>query len=84
MVATVQRAMITWLAVLLQPISGLYSSVFVPDLFWSSNLNRDPELCSNDKVMVSFDILSLVSNVHLQGTLQICVNALYSVGGSRF
>lgn len=80
MVAPFQREMTTWLAVLLQ----LISSVGVSDLFRYSDLNMDRELCSTDKVMVSFDILFFISNVHLQDTLQICVNALYRWGGSIF
>lgn len=37
---------------------------------------RNCPITSNDKIMVSFDIVSLYTNVPLQATAQICVDAL--------
>lgn len=51
--------------VALQPISDLYSSVWVSNSFLISYLIRDSELCSTEKVKVSFDNVSLLTNVYL-------------------
>lgn len=48
-----------------------------PHSFRFSLFIRDSDLCSVDKLMVSFDIVSLFTTVPLQETLQICTDALY-------
>lgn len=70
-VASVQHELAKCVAVLLQPILDLYSSVCVPDTFPFSNVIIYPKLCFPDKVLVFFEIVSLFTNVPLQDTLSV-------------
>lgn len=51
----------------------------IPTVFHliASNFIRNLEICSKDKLLVTFDIVSSYTNVPLQDTVQICSDALY-------
>lgn len=77
MVVSVQNIsqMVSWIT------SASFLSVFYVLyiwLIWLSNFIRNSDLCSGNKLMVTFDIVSLYTNVPLQDTLQICTDVLYS------
>lgn len=61
-----------------QPVPELFPAFCISDSFNVSNSIRNSEICSNNKPLVSLDIVSLYTNVLLEDTLHICTNALYT------
>ena len=71
-----------WLASLLQPVLERFSSHCISDSFTFArtmqNLDIDPNV-----FMCSFDVSSLFTNVPLEETIKICLEAFYDQSNSR-
>lgn len=74
---SVQHELDKWLTEILKPVSDSVSTYYISVSCKFSNFIRNSGICSVDKLLVSFDILSLYTNVPLQDTLHICTDALY-------
>lgn len=77
MMCSAQHELAKWLAELLNLVSDHFSAYCVPDSFTFLEFIRNCSITSSDKILVSFDIVSLYTNVSLQETAQICADALY-------
>lgn len=77
MVGSLQHEWARWSAELLQPVSHLCSSFCLTDLFQFSQIIRNCDFCSVDKLMASFHIAILFTNAALHETLQNSTDAIY-------
>ena len=77
MVGSAQHEMARWLAEILQPVLRHYSKYVVADSFeFCRTLGEHVNLGEN-VFMYSFDVRSLFTNVPIEETIQICLDALY-------
>lgn len=72
-----QHELAKWLAELIRPVSEYFSTFCISDLFTFSEFVRNYPINSRDKILVSFGIVSLYTNIPLQETVQICADVLY-------
>ena len=79
MVNAPQHEMVKWLAPLLEPVLEKYSTHTIKDTFeFCGNIQRySEEHDTTNAFMCSFDITSLFTNIPLDATIQICLDALY-------
>ena len=80
MVNAPQHAMAKWLTEVLQPVLTKYSEHVVKDSFQfcSTIQGFASERDVSQTFMCSFDIKSLFTNIPLNQTIQVCLDALYS------
>ena len=76
MTGSPQYVVSQWLCELLEPVLSKYSARCVKDSFGFVNLLKEKRIPSTGH-MCSFDIVSLFTNVPLQETIDICMDALY-------
>ena len=77
MVGSAQHELARWLTETLQPVYDLYSSHLVKDSFAFCEKIRELPVKGDDPYMCSFDVKSLFTNVPINETIQICLDALY-------
>jgi len=72
-----QHELAKWLAEILVPVLKLYSSHCIKDSFMFANFFQNCNLEPAKSFLCSFDISSLITNVPLDETMEICADALY-------
>ena len=72
-----QHELAKLLAEILAPVLNSYSSYCIKDYFTFANFIQNCNLKPAKAFLCSFDISSLFTNVPLDGTIGICVDALY-------
>lgn len=77
MIDPAQRELVKWLTEILQPVYDSFSTYCICESFKFSNFITNSGICSENKLLMLSDIVSLYTNVLLQDTLQICTDALY-------
>jgi len=77
MIVSFQHELATWLAEILVLVLKLYSSHSVKDSSTFANLIQSCNLEPTKSFLCSFDISSLITNVPLDETMEICADALY-------
>ena len=77
-VGSSQHALAKYLAAVIDPILQLYSNSCIKDSFSFAKEMQDLQIHLKETFLCSFDIRSLFANVPLEGTIQICVDALHS------
>ena len=78
MIGSAQHQVANWLAEILQPVLDKYALHVVKDSFEFADLIRDhPTNEQTETSMCSFDVVSLFTNVPIDETIDICLNALY-------
>ena len=79
MINAPQYELSKWLAELLKPVVKKYSTHTIKDTFhFCNNIEQwATDQGSEEMYMCSFDVVSLFTNVPLQETVQICLDALY-------
>ena len=73
---SVQHSLAKWLVECLNPVLEFYSKFCVKDFTFSFIICRLP-VCNDSQFLVSFDIVSLFTNISLDETIAICVHFLY-------
>ena len=66
-----------WLVECLNPVLEFYSGFCVKDSFTFSSIIYRLPVCNDSQFLVSFDIASLFTNIHLDETISICAGFLY-------
>ena len=66
-----------WLVEVLDPFLEFYSGCCVKDSFTFSSIIRRLPVCNESQCLVSFDVVSLFTNIPLGETISICTNFLY-------
>ena len=66
-----------WLVEVLKPVLEFYSGCCVKDSFTFSSIIRRLPVCNESQFLVSFDIISLFTNIPLDETISICADFLY-------
>ena len=74
-----QHSLATWLVEVLNPVLEFYSGYCVKDSFTFSAIIRGLPVCNESQFLVSFDVVSLFTNIRLDETLSICADFLYRV-----
>ena len=74
---SVQHSLAKWLVEVLNPVLELYSGFCVKDSFTFSSVTRRLPVCNDFQFLVSFDIVSLFTNIPLDETVSICADFLY-------
>ena len=75
---SVQHSLARWLVECLNPVLDFYSVFCVKDSFtFSSSIRRLP-VCNDSQFLVSFDIVSLFTNIPLDETVSICADFFVS------
>ena len=74
---SVQHSLAKWLVEVLSPVFEFYSGVCVKDFFTFSSIIRRLPVCNESQFLVSFDIVSLFTNIPLDETVSICADFLY-------
>lgn len=91
MIKSVQNEMSKWLAERSQPLSDSFSTYCISESFKFSTFIRNSGIGSCNRLLVSFDIVNLNTNVDLQDTLNVlyrgpiesCINS-WSNSGVEF
>ena len=66
-----------WLVEVLNPVLEFYSGCCVKDSFTFSSTIRRLPVCNESQFLVSFDVVSLFTNIPLDETIFICADFLY-------
>ena len=74
---SVQHSLAKWLVECLNPVLKFYSGFCVNDSFTFSSIIRRLPICNDSQFLVSFDIVSLCSNIPLDETISIYADFLY-------
>ena len=74
---SIQHSLAKWLIQVLNPVLAFYSGFGADDLFTFSSMIRQFLPCVDSQFIVSFDIISLLTNVPLDEVISICGNFLY-------
>ena len=82
MVGSAQHELAKWLTEVLQPVTLKYSTYVIKDSFtFAGALQQSRDRTGHDltfpNFMCSFDVCSLFTNVPLDVTIDICLDALY-------
>ena len=72
-----QHSLAKWLVEVLNPVLEFYSGCCVKDSFTFSSIIRRLPLCNESQFLVSYDIVSLFTNIPLDETISICADFLY-------
>ena len=72
-----QHSLAKWLVDVLNPVLEFYSVCRVKDSFTFSSLIRRLPVCMESQFLVSFDVVSLFTNIPLDETISICAVFLY-------
>ena len=72
-----QHSLAKWLVEVLNPILEFYSVCCVKNSFTFSSIIRRLPVCMESQFLVSFDVVSLFTNIPLDETISICANFLY-------
>ena len=73
----VQHSLAKWLVKDLNPVLEFYSEFCIKDSFTFSSIIRRLPVCNESQFLVSFDIVSLFTNIPLDETVSICADFLY-------
>ena len=77
MVGSAEHEMARWLAEILRPVLQHYSKYVVTDSFQFCRTLGEHANVGENAFMCSFDVCSLFTNVPVEETIQICLDALY-------
>ena len=66
-----------YLVEVLNPVLEFYSGCCVKDSFTFSSIIRRLPVCTESQFLVSFDVVSLFTNIPLDETISICADFLY-------
>ena len=77
MAGSAQHELARWLCELLKPVVDKYSLHVVPDSFTFCDIIHGLGEPDGDAFMCSFDVKSLFTNVPIDETIKICLDALY-------
>ena len=69
---SVQHSLVKWLVEVLNPVLEFYSGFCEKDSFTFSSTIRRLPLCNESQFLVSFDIVSLFTNILLDETVSVC------------
>ena len=69
--------MAKWLVKCLNPVLDSYSGFCVKDSFTFSSIIHRLSVCNDSQFLISFDIVSLSTNIPLDETISICADFLY-------
>ena len=72
-----QHSLAKWLVEVLNPVLKFYSGCCVKDSFTFSSIIRRLPVCNESQFLVSFDVVSLFTNILLDETISICTDFLY-------
>ena len=72
-----QHSLAKWLVEVLNPVLEFYSVCCVKDSFTFSSIIRRLPVCMESQFLVSFDVVSLFTNIPLDETISICADFLY-------
>ena len=73
---SVQHSLAKWLVECLNPVLEFYTGFCVKDSFTFASIIRRLPLCNDSQFLVSFDIVSLFTNIPLDETISTCVDFL--------
>ena len=74
---SVQHSLTKWLVEVLNPVLEFYYGFCVKDSFTCSSIIRRFPVCNESQFLVSFDIVSLFTDIPLDETVSICTDILY-------
>ena len=66
-----------WLVEVLNPVLEFYSACCMKDSFTFSSIICRLPVCNESQYLVSFDVVSLFTNIPLDETISICIDFLY-------
>ena len=72
-----QHSLAKWLVEVINPVLEFYSVCCVKDYFTFSSIIRRLPVCIESQFLVSFDVVSLFTNIPLDETISICSDFLY-------
>ena len=72
-----QHSLSKWLVEVLNPVLEFYSLCCVKDSFTFSSIIRRLPVCMESQFLVSFDVVSLFTNIPLNEIISICADFLY-------
>ena len=81
---SVQHSLAKWLAECLNAVLEVYSGFCVKDSFIFVSIIRQLSFCNYSQFLVSFDIVSLFTNILLDETISICADFLYLCSSFSF
>ena len=74
---SVKHSLAKWLVKCLNPVLEFYSGFCVKDYFTFASIICQLPFCNDSQFLVSFDIVSLFTNIPLDETISICADFLY-------
>ena len=72
-----QHSLAKWMVEVLNPVLEFYSGCCVKESFTFSSIICRLPVCMESQFLVSFDIISLFTNIPLDETISICADFLY-------
>ena len=72
-----QHSLAKWLVDVLNPVLDFYSVCCVKNSFTFSSIIRRLSVCMESQFLVTFDVVSLFTNILLDETISICTDILY-------